>query len=273
MKPSEHQIQDALAQVAAIVAESNHTSDINYFNFHKERYLRMIRTVTSLTDQGAVILNIGSHYLHTSLLFKFLGYDVYSMDVGVFWELDFVQKRAGNYELKKIIENDLESFKSQETIADKYDVILFAEILEHITFNPVLFWKTIYTVLKPAGFIYISTPNSLNLYNIARTLGRILTFRGIGLPVEAVFSHVTYGHHWKEYSAHEIKSYFSRLSNDFLVHTSYYNYRKVMFGGFNSTLVSIFSFIGNLLYFFSDELEVIVKVRKTGNWKIEVPNY
>ena len=271
--PSEQEILQALAKVDDIVRAANNRSDISYFKFHKKRYLRMARSIAAKVPIGTLVLNIGSHYLHTSLLFKFLGYEVYSMDVGFFWELDFVKERAEAHHLSEIIENDLETFKSHKDISDKYDVVLFAEILEHITFNPVLFWKRVYSILKPAGIIYISTPNSLNLYNIARTLARIITFRGVGLPIGSIFANVTYGHHWKEYSVWEIRKYFQMLSGDFHVSTSFYHYRKPGFQGFSSSVFLILSAIGNALYFTSDEIEAIVTVEKKGRWKLESPEY
>ena len=271
--PTEQEILRALDQVEGIVKSMNNTSDISYYDFHKKRYLRMARSIASKVPKSASVLNIGSHYLHTSLLFKFLGYQVYSMDVGFFWDLDFVNHRGLEHGLERIIEDDLATFESHTGISEKYDAVLFAEIMEHITFNPVLFWKKVYTVLKPPGLIYISTPNSLNLYNIARTLARIVTFRGIGLPIGSIFANVTYGHHWKEYSASEIKKYFHLLSDDFKVSTSFYHYRVTEYKGLSSAIFSILSAIGNALYFTSDEIEAVVTVEKTGEWKMESPEY
>lgn len=271
--PTEQEILQAFDKVEGIVKSTNNTSDINYYDFHKRRYLRMARSIASKVPIGASLLNIGSHYLHTSLLFKFLGYQVYSMDVGFFWDLEFVKERGFDHDLEKIIDNDLASFESHTGVSDKYDVVLFAEIMEHITFNPVLFWKKVYTVLKSSGMIYISTPNSLNLYNIARTLARIVTFRGVGLPIGSIFANVTYGHHWKEYSASEIKKYFKILSDDFKVSTSFYHYRETEYKGFASAVFSLLSAIGNALYFTSDEIEAIVIVEKGGEWKMETPEY
>ncbi len=63
------------------------------------------------------------------------------------------------------------------------------------------------------------------------------------------------------------------LSDDFIVTASYYHYRKPSFNGFYPALISIMAFAGNFLYVFSDEIEAIVEVKKTGSWKIESPEY
>ncbi len=194
------------------------------------------------------------------------------MDVSEFWDLDFVKKRASDSGLTPIVENNLEYLNSI-TETDVYDVILFAEIFEHITFNPINFWKRIYAILKHTGFVYISTPNSMNLFNMARTVARVLTLRGVGIPVISIFDNVTYGHHWKEYSVPEMKTYFRSLSDDFKVHTSLYHYRKPKVDSLMSLVTAFCSWLGNGLYIFSDEIEAIVQVEKTGNWKIEAPEY
>jgi 2-polyprenyl-6-hydroxyphenyl methylase/3-demethylubiquinone-9 3-methyltransferase len=230
-------------------------------------------TLTAQKQKGSAVLDIGSHYLHSSLLLSFLGYEVYSMDVKEFWDVGFVSSRQTEYDLKKIVEDDLETFTSHENIADRYDVILFTEILEHITYNPVHFWRRMYDIVKPDGLIYISTPNSLSLYSITRTIARIITFRGIGLPVNEVFKNVTYGHHWKEYSSSEIRKYFSKMSDDFEVITKKYHYRRIKMVDITSTLIAVLSFIGNKTSFLADEIEVVVHVKKAGSWKVKSPEY
>jgi len=256
-------IEKALQQVYEVVLESNVKQDIEYFNFHKKRYLRMAESLGEIDGTGKVVLDIGSHYLHSSLLLQFLGYEVYSMDVAEFWDLDFIKERKTKFNLRSITENNLESFESHANIDNKYDIILFTEILEHITFNPIHFWKRMHTIVKPNGLIYISTPNSLNLFGVLRTIGRIFTFRGIGIPIDAIFTNVTYGHHWKEYSAKEAIKYFSLLSDDFKLKIKKYHYRKE----------SLLSAIGNRTGFLAEELEIFVRVQKTNSWKIKPPVY
>lgn len=266
-------IDIALEKVAEIVKNDGNLNDINYFEYHKGRYRKMAQTLyKDKPSDRSLILNMGSHYLHVSLLFKFLGHEVHSMDVSEFWELDFVKSRAEMYNLSTIVDNNFETLKSMEGIESEYDIILFTEILEHITFNPILFWQKIYHIVKPIGLIYISTPNSMSLANIVRSIIRILTFRGIGLPVNEIFRTVTYGHHWKEYSSSEIRRYFDRMSNDFKVTLKRYHYKKIKIENVQSALTVCLNFIGNHI-FLGDEIEAIIKLEKKGNWKIEPPKY
>lgn len=270
---SNTEIVNALEKVAEIVKESGDENDLNYFEYHKGRYLRMAKTLyKSKSPIKIVILNMGSHYLHVTLLFKFLGYEVHSMDVSEFWDLDFVKSRAEKYDLNKIVDDNFETLNSMSGIKSQYDIILFTEILEHITFNPILFWHKIYHLLKPLGLIYISTPNSMSLLNMIRSIIRILTFRGIGIPVNEIFKTVTYGHHWKEYSSSEIKRYFKKMSDDFQVSINQYHYKRIRITNLSSALTVFSNFIGTQIYL-ADEIEAIVKVEKKENWKIEPPKY
>lgn len=271
-----HSIQDikaALNRVSEIVHQDGHLQDIQYFEYHKGRYLRMAQTLSTLPLNNRVVLNIGSHYLHSSLLLQFLGYEVHSMDVSEFWDLDFVKERQKNFDVIKVVDNNLEHLNSQCEVKDKYDVILFTEILEHITFNPINFWKKIYLLTQTRGYIYISTPNSMSLVNIIRSLARIITLRGIGEPVNEIFKKVTYGHHWKEYSSSELRRYFSKMSDDFTLQIKKYGYIDHKVSNFPTAVTAFLAFLGNTSNLFAEDLEAIVHVEKTGNWKIKPPEY
>ena len=100
---------------------------------------------------------------------------------------------------------------------DSIDVVLFTEIIEHITFNPVALWRAVHRVLRPGGTIVVTTPNYYALRGRAWAPMRFLSGSGGGLTVAALLSKPTLGHHWKEYSRKELKDYFTRLSADFRI--------------------------------------------------------
>jgi 2-polyprenyl-6-hydroxyphenyl methylase/3-demethylubiquinone-9 3-methyltransferase len=195
------------------------------------------------------------------------------MDVGEFSELPFIKNRVVDFELTSIIENDLTTLSSKNENSDEYDVILFTEIFEHITFNPIDFWKHIHRLLKDRGIIYITTPNSLTVYNILRTLKNLLLLKGVGINVNSIFENVTYGHHWKEYSAREINQYFSYLTDGFGVQIHTYYYKCIEPKNLRGRLRNIFFNIGNSIPFFRDELEVIITIDKSKEWKAISPTY
>ncbi len=256
----------------------NGSNDQLYFDFHRNRFLRFDKFLDSLpqrtqhTSGSIKVLEIGSHYLHTSILLANRSFEVDTMDVEEFWELDFVKERAKKYKLNPIIENDISRLNSFRKIYDKYDLVVFTEILEHITFNPIQFWKLVYQILKPGGLIYISTPNAFALPSLARNFKNMVLLKSIGITISDIMSKVTYGHHWKEYSAKEIKRYFSLLSPDFGVEVNPYSYKVYDFKR-PQIVFKLLAKLGNMTNLFAEDLEVIISLKQKSRWGIDEPEY
>ncbi len=267
-------INKIIEEVREIVIQEGNQQDLEYFEYHQARYEYMANSVSKLISPGAEVLEMGSHYLHSSLILTKLGYKVYAMDVEAFWKIPHIEQRGVRYGIEPIIENNLESLHSQEEVEEKYDLVLFTEILEHITFNPINFWRKVYRSSKDGGLIYISTPNSFALPSFLRAIKNLLTFKSIGLGVDQIFSNVTYGHHWKEYSAREIKYYFFKLSDAFKVTTRKYSCDKFDSKSTANLIWSYLIKIGNLTYVMSSDIEAIITITKSEvPWKIEAPQY
>lgn len=258
-------------------AKNTHSNELEYLKFHKNRFRHFLTFLdkfdTNFRSKNEIrVLEIGSHYLHTSVLLASKGYKVDCMDVKEFWELDFVQVRARKYGLNSIVQNDLSQFEANSDQKNVYDLIVFTEIMEHITFNPIGFWNNLYQMLSIDGIIYISTPNAFALPNYIRNLKNILLFRSIGITVEDIQSKVTYGHHWKEYSAREILQYFKAMTDDFEISINPYSYKNYDFKS-PYLMFKLLSKLGNLSRIFADELQVIVRLREKTSWKLEKPQY
>lgn len=259
------------------IFELNQPSEVEYFRFHKRRYERFesfLGTYYPVDSRSVKLkaLDIGSHYLHSSMILSEMDFEVDGMDVSVFWDMDFVKNRGSKFGITPIIENNLANMPGFQSDHDKYDLIVFTEIFEHITFNPIQLWKTIYQILKPGGKIYISTPNSLALANWARNFKNLITLQSVGITVDDIISKVTYGHHWKEYSALEIKSYFETLSDDFQVTINPYHYKEHELKS-PYLVFKLLSKLGNLTTKFAEELEVIVELKEKKSWKKGLSEY
>lgn len=249
-----------------------------YFDFHKTRFQRFNQFLDTLPTRISAastklrVLEIGSHYLNNSILLASRGFEIDAMDVAEFWDMDIVKARAEKFGLNPIVENDLSRMGTFENVENEYDLVVFTEIMEHITFNPIVFWKRVYQILKPGGLIYISTPNAFALPNYVRNLKNTLLMKSIGVSVDDIFSKVTYGHHWKEYSASEIKAYFQMLSPDFEVEINPYHYQNYELKP-PYLLYKLLSRIGNHTKTFAADLEVIVRLKQKSNWSIKEPEY
>ena len=273
MNENKLEIAAAFQKLESILSSDAVESDYCYYKMHKTRFERMIITITNKIAPGSFILDIGSHYLHTSLVLTFLGYKVYAMDVTNFHELLFVKNRVQSHDLIALINDDLENPAVLDSFNDFFDCVIFSETLEHITFNPINFWKNMHGITKLKGMIYLSTPNSMNLFNMINSIKRIILMDGIGISVNGIFSSVTYGHHWKEYSKREIREYFNFLSKDFMVHINKYSYRKYPRNGIKNFCFYIIRAVGNASYIFADELEIIVRMSDKTTWLVKSPSY
>ena len=191
------EIETALNTASRAVDSIARALDVEYFS-HLPRYRRNLSRIADLSSRGSRILDIGSHYLHQSVAMKLLGYNVVGMDVDVFASNPTIVERARRFSIDNRSENNPASGVFLQGEENSFDLILFSEIMEHITFNPILFWKRCYALLKPGGIIYVTTPNSTTLWKMSSVIKNAIFLRGWGTDVTAILSTVTYGHHWKE---------------------------------------------------------------------------
>ncbi len=78
-----------------------------------------------------------------------------------------------------------------------FDLIVFCEVIEHLTGDPVRALLEIKRLLKPGGTLILTTPNVARLENIAKLLS--------GTNIYDPYSgHGPYGRHNREYNRHEL---------------------------------------------------------------------
>ena len=205
--------QDQLLQIF-----SNRT-DQDYLRAHAQRFLR----TRAILNQGwheseAAILDIGAHWLHQAALFSADGHQVTAANLATMSEHPEVKSLAHEHNISLISYTNLSDSNCLSHVPDSsVDLVLFCEIIEHITFNPLEMWREIYRVLKPQGRVVVTTPNFYALKSIMTTVVRLLTGRGTGIEVRDILERHTFSPHWKEFSTQELRSYFQALSPDFMV--------------------------------------------------------
>ncbi|HJU40023.1 MAG TPA: methyltransferase domain-containing protein [Tahibacter sp.] len=208
-------------QIEALVSATGR-SDFPYLRHHYPRF----RYTKAEFDRGwrrsgprEVVLDVGAHWLHQSLLYALDDYEVIATDLPTTLEDDAVKQLAGQTGIRLLPNADLE--RPAPALASLPDnsvsIVLFTEILEHITFNPVEMWREIYRVLRPRGRIIVTTPNFYAWRGRCWEFGRFFKRFGAGLSAYEIVNTPTFGHHWKEYSLREIIYYFCILSPDFNV--------------------------------------------------------
>jgi hypothetical protein len=131
--------------------------------------------------------------------------------------------------------------------------------------------------VRIGGLVYVTTPNSLTPWKILHAIKRLATFSGIGLTAPEIFYTVTYGHHWKEYSAREIRDYFSMLSPDFAVEIAHFNYDPPACAHRLKTVKdAVRRIVHSAATAFpplGDQIEVVVRLKARTQWLMEPPSF
>lgn len=193
-------------------------TDRDYLKHHYSRFVSTLIEFDRSWDRGrgTRVLDIGAHWLHQALLWRRAGYEVTALDLPITFEFGNVQTAADQERIVLLPNPDLERCPALADIPDdSFNIILFTEIIEHLTFNPVHLWREVYRLLAPGGRIVITTPNYYAWNGRAWSWGRFLGGFGGGISVDEILSTHTYGHHWREFSKRELIRYFCLLSPDF----------------------------------------------------------
>lgn len=165
--------------------------------------------------QRGRLLDIGSHWLHQTLLWRLQGFAVTAVDVAATVADPRVQRMAQTHGIELHENASLEHPDGLAALPDDgFELILLAEVIEHLAFNPVALWRQLYRLLAPGGAIVLTTPNYYALRGRAWQWRRFLAGRGGGLPVRDILTVPSFGHHWREFSLAELREYIALLSPD-----------------------------------------------------------
>jgi SAM-dependent methyltransferase len=94
---------------------------------------------------------------------------------------------------------------------ESLDCVIFCEVLEHFISDPCHALMQIARVIKPSGYILLSTPNVARLENIAKMLNGSNVF-------DSYSGHGPYGRHNREYTRHEVAWLLTNLGFEAIDH-------------------------------------------------------
>lgn len=161
----------------------------SYYEVSRERYFRTMGYLAELDlPSPANILDVGGGQF-AILASKLFG-DVATVgDIGDAFRAP-ADAAGAAFVVCNLLDDDPPSFRSA------FDLVILAEVVEHLPMPPYLVLRKIRTWLKPGGMLLLTTPNLFRLRNLTRmVLGRDL-FDTFMLPRDGV----SLGHQ-TEYSA------------------------------------------------------------------------
>lgn len=180
-------------------------------NYLREDFKRFLYTLSIIPKGCGKLLEIGANpYFMSMLIRRFTNYKLYcsnyfgsglpkkSMQCKVNHRGEKIEFEFYNFN----IEGDDIPLKNHY-----FDVVIFCEVIEHLTYDPIKALLNIKNLLKDNGYLIFSTPNVSRLENVAKMIAGVNIYdqySGYGL----------YGRHNREYNKHEIYQLFSQLGFD-----------------------------------------------------------
>ena len=175
----------------------------NYASQDFERFLRTVGLVDGLKGQ---CLELGANPYFTTLLLR--EFTELEPIVANYFDETFPLTGTQTVEFEELctgeeksISFDYQHFNVESADfpyeTNSFDVVIFAEIIEHLLNDPCAVLREIHRVLKPDGYLVLTTPNVARLENVARLLS--------GANIYDPYSgYGAYGRHNREYNQHEL---------------------------------------------------------------------
>jgi|KBSMisStandDraft_5_1062788.scaffolds.fasta_scaffold05521_3 SAM-dependent methyltransferase len=138
----------------------------SYYERSRERYFLTLRYLADLDlPEPAKLLDVGGGQF-AILASKLFGDDGTVGDIGDAYRAP-ADAAGVDFTVCNLLEDDPPSFEGA------FDVIVLAEVVEHLPVPPYLILAKMRTWLKPGGLLLLTTPNLFRLRNLARmALGR-----------------------------------------------------------------------------------------------------
>lgn len=136
----------------------------------QKKHTRLFKTLDLIEFfPGARVLDIGCNTGYISFILYERGFDVTGIDI-------YEYQIAIANDLKKHLKIDTDKIKfvqmdllKKELPENYFDYALFTEVIEHVE-NPWGFLIELNRVLRPGGYLIVSTPNVVNFYYILKQL-------------------------------------------------------------------------------------------------------
>lgn len=217
-------------------------SDNLYLKYHSRRYEELVNFVRDNYSDDKRILDVGNSRF-TEILAK-----LFSCQID---ELGFSKDSTRNFGNQYQFDLNCCCDKNKwRTDIGPYDIIIFAEVIEHLYTSPNQVLKYLSSILKEKGKLIIQTPNASVLHK------RIQLAMGKN-PYMLIRENRCNPGHFREYTRNELKEYAKNcdFQIDRIYYTSYYDYRYTFAQSMNGQVCKIFSIINAMYSFLPSSLK------------------
>lgn len=183
-----------------------------YLHYHARRYSTLLRLIKEKYKTGDRVLDIGRSRF-TQMLSDFLKMPVDT--IGFQAESDSASGKHYNFNL-----NDCQEAKKWRRDIAPYDIIIFAEVIEHLFTSPNFVLGFINSITSPGGCLFLQTPNAVALHK------RLIMLFGKN-PYEKIRENNKNPGHFREYTRNEIDQYAIRSGFRVkkFIYGNYFDYR------------------------------------------------
>jgi len=137
----------------------NKNPSSGYVRYHMPRYVSLFNAVCNYYNKGISIIDIGKSPFTDALISKFKSVDT----LGFNPEKNSREGNNYNFDL-----NDCRDKSLWRSDLPKFDLIVFAEVIEHLYISPNQVLAFLNTMLKKDGVLLLQTPNAVALYKRIR---------------------------------------------------------------------------------------------------------
>jgi SAM-dependent methyltransferase len=194
---------DILSALESVAIDGGNSGELlGYATADLERFLR---TLDLVPNEPASLLEIGANpYFNTLLLRRFRPQaeltltNYFGGDSGVKTQQLRFKGFDGHAEQIDFDYHNVNIEEHRFPFEDSsFDGVVFCEVLEHLTNNPMAALSEIHRVLAPNGYLVLTTPNVARLENV------VALFEGRNL-YDPYSGYGAYGRHNREYTRHEL---------------------------------------------------------------------
>lgn len=190
-------------------------NSLSYLFTHAKRFAYMLNEIIKIKEcmgkHAVTVLDIGPSFFTELYKVEFPDDNLYTLG------LSSQESRGGHFPLEIIYDEDKHfnyNLNDSQYSCDlpegmpRFDLVIMAEVIEHLYTSPEIVLDCLKSLVKPNGYMVIQTPNAASLSKRMK-----LMFKGEN-PYELIRVDSSNSGHFREYTKKELLKIFKNISFD-----------------------------------------------------------